>query len=177
MEYKVEFSKILGLAGQIGSGKTSLAVELSKQLGWKNVSFGSFVRSEAGRLGIPTTRGALQQLGENLNAELGSDEFVRQVLYSESRHSNIVIDGIRHVEIWQAIQVLAQKSFLVYLDIPVEVRIARLRQRDNLDIDSIKLAMLHPMEKNLHLLRKFSNLVLHDVSIESMAAQVMVLIQ
>ncbi|MGI0015006.1 MAG: ATP-binding protein, partial [Nitrososphaera sp.] len=139
MEHKTGFSKVVGIAGQIGSGKTSLAMELSKRLNWKLISFGSFVRSEANRRGIKIDRVALQQLGEDLIAELGPDEFVRQVLYSDTIHSNIVIDGIRHVEIWQAIRSITQKSILVYLDIPEEVRIARLQQRDNLDIASIKL--------------------------------------
>jgi len=172
LEHKTGFSNIVGIAGQIGSGKTSLAMELSKRLNWKLISFGSFVRSEANRRGIKIDRVALQQLGEDLITELGPDEFVRQVLYSDKIHSNMVIDGIRHVEIWHAIQVIAQKSILVYLDVQEEIRIARLRQRDNLGIDSIKLAMLHPMEQNIHLLRKFSDLVLLDDSIEAMIAQV-----
>jgi len=177
MEHKTGFSKIIGIAGQIGSGKTSLARELCSRLNWKLISFGSFVRSEAKRRGIRIDRVALQQLGEDLIAELGPDEFVRQVLFSDKINSNMVIDGIRHVEIWQAIQVIAPKSILVFLDVPEETRIARLRQRDNLGIDSIKLAMLHPMEQNIHLLRQFSDLVLLDGSTEAMTAQVVTLIR
>jgi len=160
----------------IWNHSTSLAMELSKRLNWKPISFGSFVRSEANRRGINIDRVALQQLGEDLIAELGPDKFVRQVLYSDKINSNMVIDGIRHVEIWQALQSIAPRGILVYLDIPEEVRIARLQQRDNLDAESIKLAMLHPMEKNINLLRELSNLVLGDGSIELMVAQVMVLI-
>ena len=176
MEHKTGFSKIIGIAGQIGSGKTSLAMELCSRLNWQIISFGSFVRSEANRRGIRIDRVALQQLGEDLIADLGPDEFVRQVLFSDKINSNMVMDGIRHVEIWQTLRSIAQQSILVYLDIPEEVRIARLRQRDNLDIDSIKLAMLHPMEHNIHLLRQYSNLVLFDASIESMVAQVFALL-
>lgn len=176
MEHKTDFSKVVGIAGQIGSGKTSLAMELSKHLNWKLISFGSFVRSEANRRGMNLDRLALQQLGEGLIAELGPDEFVRQVLYSNKIYSNMVIDGIRHGEIWQAIQSIAPRGILVYLDIPEEVRMARLQQRDNLDAESIKLAMLHPMEKNIYLLRQFSDHVLLDDSIEAMVAQVMALV-
>jgi cytidylate kinase len=177
IEHKTAFFNILGIAGQIGSGKSSLARELCKRLNGKLISFGSFVRSEANRRGIRIDRAALQRLGEDLIAELGPDEFVRQVLYSDSITSSIVIDGIRHVEIWQAIRSIAPGSILVYLDVPDEIRIARLQQRDNLDIDSIKLAMLHPMEKNIPLLRQYSNLVLFDDSIESMVAHVIALVR
>ena len=156
----------------MGSGKTSLARELCGRLNWNLISFGSFVRSEAQRRGIRIDRVALQQLGEDLIAELGPDDFVRQVLYSDNINSNIVIDGIRHVKIWQTIQVLAQRSLLVYLNVPEEIRIARLQQRDNLGIDSVKWAMLHPMERNIPLLRQFSNLVLIDDSTEAMVAQI-----
>lgn len=176
MEHKTGFSKIIGIAGQIGSGKTSLAKELCSRLNWKPISFGSFVRSEANRRGIRIDRVALQQLGEDLIAKLGPDEFVRQVLYSDAINPNIIIDGIRHIEVWQAIRSITHKCILVYLDIPEKVRIARLQQRDNLGIDSIKLAMLHPMEQNIHLLRQYSNLVLFDASIESMVAQVFALL-
>jgi len=175
MKDKTNFSNIVGIAGQIGSGKTSLAKELCKRLNWQLISFGSFVRSEANRRGLKIERAALQQLGENLISEFGPAEFVRQVLCSNKPFSNIVIDGIRHVEIWQAIQSVAQKGILVYLDVPEEVRIARLHERDDSDIDSIKLAMLHPMGKNIYLLRQYSNLVLFDETIESMVAQVMAL--
>ncbi len=177
MADKIAFSNIVGIAGQIGSGKTSLAMELCKRLNWKTISFGSYIRSEANRRGIKLDRVALQQLGEDLIAELGPGEFVRHVLYSDKIYPNIVLDGIRHVEIWQAIRAITQKSILVYLDVSEEVRIARLQQRDNLDIDSIKLAMFHPMEKNIPFLRRFADLVLLDGSIESMAAQVVVSIR
>jgi dephospho-CoA kinase len=71
--------RIVGVAGAIGSGKSELSRALT-QIGGVRLSFGDFIRDEARRHELDPTRENLQQLGEQLIAELGAEEFVRRLL-------------------------------------------------------------------------------------------------
>lgn len=170
MKYKQLFSNIIGIAGQTGSGKTTLASDLCINLNGVLVSFGSFVKAEAKRRGMTGSYTVLQQLGEDLIKELGTEEFVYQVLNSVSPGNSpfLIIDGIRHVEILKVIKPLSIKFFFIYLEIEEITRIKRLQQRDNLDFDSIQKAVHHPMEKNIPYLREYADIVLYESSIQAM---------
>jgi adenylate kinase family enzyme len=163
--------RIIGIAGQIGSGKTSLALELCKRLNAQKVSFGDFVRSEALRRNTIPTRLALQELGETLIAELGPYGFVQRVLNSTDIRPIMILDGIRHIEIWQAIRSFAPRSILIYLDIEEATRLDRLKGRDNLNDGSIKRAMFHTMEENIPRLKSLADIVLIESPLEEMASQ------
>lgn len=165
--------RIIGIAGQIGSGKTSLAQELGKRLNAQKVSFGEFVRSEATRRNIRPERPALQELGEKLISELGADSFVRQVLDTVDVHPIMVLDGVRHVEIWKAICFIAPESILIYLDIPETTRISRLKNRDNLDDESLGKAMSHPMEVNIPLLKNLASVICQENPLDDMVSKIL----
>jgi cytidylate kinase len=165
--------RVIGIAGQIGSGKTSLARELCKRLNAQKVSFGEFVCSEAIRRNIRPDRPALQELGEKLISELGAHNFVRQVLDTVDVHSIMVLDGVRHIEIWQAICSIAPESILIYLDVPETTRINRLKNRDNLDDDTLGKAMSHPMEVNIPLLKNLASIVFYESPLDDMLSEVL----
>ncbi len=176
MKRATTYFRIISVAGQIGSGKTSLANELCKILNAKMVSFGDYVRSEATGRNMPLDRTSLQHLGGSLISELGYLEFVKRVLSMVEPHPFMIVDGIRHTEVWRALHSLFPKSLLVYLDITETIRLERLRDRDNLDIDSIRAAMDHPMEKNIPLLRDLADIVLQLSSISEMTAKIVKLV-
>jgi cytidylate kinase len=169
------FTTIIALSGQTGSGKTSLAKELVQRLDANFASFGSFVRREAIHRGIQLDRLSLQNLGQALIREFGSDKFVKAVLTQGQGNSSTltILDGVRSVEIWHSVQKLASRSILVYLDIEEGKCIERLIRRDKLDLTLIRLAMSHPMEMNVSELLTYADLVLHTGSIEAMLLDVM----
>lgn len=163
--------RIIGIAGQIGSGKTSLALELCERLNAQKVSFGDFIRSEALRRNIIPTRPALQELGETLIAELGPCNFVQRVLNSTDIRPIMILDGVRHIEIWQAIRSFAPRSILIYLDVAEVTRFERLKGRDNLDDGSIEVAMRHPMEERISQLKSLADIVLLESPLEEMVSE------
>lgn len=167
------FFKIIGVAGQMGSGKTVIASEICKLYDASKVSFGDFVRAEAVRRNIALDRSSLQLLGETLIKELGYAKFVESVLTFTDITPTMVLDGVRHVEIWKTVLSFSSQSILIYLDIPVITRLNRLKARDNLDDDLIKVAMRHPMEINIPLLLPLANIVLQEKSLENMIFDVM----
>src|SRR5436189_5554707 len=71
-------TRIIGLSGQSGTGKSHLASELVHALEAEVVSFGSYVRAEALRRGKGIDRATLQELGQVLIDGYGCDTFVQQ---------------------------------------------------------------------------------------------------
>lgn len=70
---------VVGFAGKMGSGKTTISSLTAQTLGWARVGFGDYVRSVARQRGLDASRGTLQALGESLLAD-GSEGFCRDVL-------------------------------------------------------------------------------------------------
>lgn len=167
------FFKIIGVAGQMGSGKTVIASEICKLYDASKVSFGDFVRAEAIRRNITPERSSLQLLGETLIKEFGYANFVEIVLTFTKISPIMVLDGVRHVEIWKTILSFSSQSILVYLDIPLSTRLNRIKARDNLDDNLIRVAMSHPMEINIPLLLPLADIVLQEKPLENMISDVM----
>lgn len=165
---------IVALSGQTGSGKTSLAKELARKLQADFVSFGAFVRAEAILRGIETDKLTLQNLGQALINELGTDEFIyRVLLYGQANNDGVtVLDGVRSIEIWTAIQRLTLHTFLIYIDVDENKRISRIKSRDKLTASSIQLAMNHPMEIGISTLRRYADLVLEEEPINIMVSKI-----
>lgn len=131
----------IGVAGRIGSGKTTLAGELASQLACPQASFGEFVRSVAQTRGLDSTdRTLLQDLGNELIAQ-GWAPFVEAVLrHAEYSSGLVVIDGIRHRTAIETLRSLLEPTPLVVVavDISDEQRRNRLRERglESYDVNS-----------------------------------------
>jgi len=115
---------VLALAGRTTAGKTTIATELSKQLGWPRAAFGDFVRNEAVAAGLDVEREMLQALGAELIEQLGWTEFCLRVL----RHAGLsassvpcIVEGIRHTE---------ALSTLVAIFAPTPVRLVYITLTD-----------------------------------------------
>jgi cytidylate kinase len=100
---------IVCFSGRIGSGKTTVSIEVAKRLGLPRASFGDYVRSAATSKGLDSTaREILAPLGEQIIEELGWDEFCRRVLQASGwdGSSGLIVDGIRHLQALQQIQAI-----------------------------------------------------------------------
>jgi len=122
---------ILGFAGKISSGKSTITSRLAETLRWKRASCGDHVRKVAAARGIPDTRHNLQELGQNL---MSSDVmlFCNSVLKEANwnQGDSIIIDGIRHKEAVETFRSLGSPSRfgLVFLDLnnsELEIRRAK----------------------------------------------------
>jgi dephospho-CoA kinase len=124
---------VLAFSGRIASGKTTVSLEISRQLGWKRASFGDFVRKEAYRRGFDnTSRKTLQEIGNEL-IERGWTAFCLSVLGEAQWEAGegLVIDGIRHLEGLEAIREIVSplKLFLLFISVNSEIREHRLSKK------------------------------------------------
>lgn len=143
----------VGFAGPIGSGKTTIAVQVHQILGGVYVSFGDYVRSEAARRQLGGEREVLQDLGEQLIAEKGWTEFCRSTLASCAWQPGVtaVIDGIRHVEVVRELRQLVwpQPLTLVFVDLNLEDRMNRIARTKLPDISTLERLEEHSTERQV----------------------------
>lgn len=123
---------ILGFAGRMASGKTTISQHVAQVLGWRWAGFGAYVRAEARRRGWAETREVLQHISDELLAD-GLTPFCRAVLADAgwSPGQGLILDGFRHVDAVQAIRdtIAPQQLILVFVATPEQVRLERLTAR------------------------------------------------
>jgi len=171
---------VLVIAGQSGSGKSSLAREVCRQLNCSLASFGSFVRFEAKQRGIEPKIASLQSLGQDMITEFGPVIFTHKVLLSTDREQSgnnlVTLEGVRNGEIYSAVMTMSRRSLLVYLDVGRETRMARLRERESIDLHALLASMNHPLETGVPNLKALADLVLYDQAVDVLTARVIELL-
>ena len=126
---------VFGIAGQIGSGKSTFARSLAEALRCEMASFGSYVRSEANRRDYSDDRETLQDLGQDLLELAGAEDFCMAMLDNQTNTfapgGSLVIDGVRHLKVADALEELVRPSLfvLVFMKVDDKVRAHRLASR------------------------------------------------
>lgn len=163
---------IIGFAGRIGTGKSTISRAIAERLEVPRVSFGDVVRSEASKRNLPEAREALQNLGDALIAE-GWDSFcARVVATAKPRASDtLVVDGIRHIGAIDGLTKLATRSFiLVFVEAPWESRISWR----GIAVDELRRADAHPNEAEVDDVRLAADVVVvNDGPIEQVVAKLL----
>jgi len=152
---------VICLSSRMGAGKSTLANSLAGALGWAHTSFGDYVREIARQRGSDQSREALQQIGEEL-ISTNVQSFSQAVISQLDWRNGCVIDGIRHRQVFQAIENIVNPlpTFLVFVDIDESVRRKRLHERGMTD-DQIDAADRHSTEAQVRgTLKQHADIVL-----------------
>jgi adenylate kinase family enzyme len=147
---------IFCFSGRINSGKTTLSKLIAENNSFAYTSFGDCVRSEATKKGIEHSRFNLQELGSEL-VKSNLHDFCKKTIYLNGwdKKRPVIIDGIRHKRVYEAI-VEINHSVPVYL-----IHITRENRSSTEEVDS------HETEKDAtYYLDNIADLVvLNDSSI------------
>lgn len=123
---------VIGISGKRGSGKTTFADDLANKLGWKVTHFGRLVRAKANTAGLGDSIEELQALGESLVKE--PHNFCADLLKfcDWQIGENLIVDGIRHLEVADVLAELVHPSklFLIAISVNEQGRLSRLKERD-----------------------------------------------
>ena len=163
---------VVGLAGPIGSGKTTIGARLADSLGVPFGSFGRIIRTIARNKGIPESRENLQRLGQQL-VENDPERLCRDVLKDMGWQPgmSVVIEGIRHLTIVDALRQLTRPVpfRLVYIDIDLRTELART----SLSSNAMQQYQLDATEIQLPNLRDISDIRVSGTSpIDETVAQI-----
>jgi cytidylate kinase len=125
---------VLAFSGAIGSGKSTVSKAVASKLEWNHISFGDYIRAEAGRRGLPQERVILQDLGAELIAG-GWESFCGDVLTYGSWEVGhpLILDGIRHAELIPILEsyIHPLKLYLIYIEADDHTRFDRVSLRDS----------------------------------------------
>lgn len=142
---------LLCFSGQIGSGKSSVSTAVADALGWRRTGFGDYLRGEiALRGGDPDDRKALQELGQ-ARVDADAAAFCRDVLTAGGFEpgDDCVIDGIRHVNIFEILQKVGSPSESKLLFLGAGETTRNLRVQTRLDAADFARASTHRVEAEL----------------------------
>lgn len=155
---------IVGLAGPIGSGKTSLAEFLRDKHGFAYVRYSQVLEDILRAMRKPISRETLQEFGEEVFRTIGGKGLTELVIQRISPGRPTVVDGIRHLQDCDTLKrAFGERFFLVYLNSSAEDRFRRLQARtleSSLDRDEFNRISQHPVEGEVELLKNRADMVI-----------------
>src|SRR4051812_46776907 len=109
-------AQVVAFSGGIKGGKSSVSREVAARLEWPRVGFGDEVRSVVRSRSLdPCDRDTLQAVGQEL-VDTNARGFCQHVLSQAGSRwipgGDLIIDGLRHVEVATALRELVKPSLL-----------------------------------------------------------------
>jgi hypothetical protein len=136
--------KVIAVAGKTGAKTSTIVRWMQFYPGVSSVSFGDYLRKEN------TKEIDLQDFGESFLRTRGPKELLRGVLSMrpEPQGYSLIIDGLRHPEVWQALVDDFPDSTLVCVAPPKDVLIKSLRSSGITKAEA-ENRINHPVERGL----------------------------
>jgi dephospho-CoA kinase len=161
--------KIIGLSGEIASGKGTVADYIKKSYNGKVYRFSGMLRDLAGRLYLEENRENLQKMSTAVREYFGQDILCKTIYEDVKRDDNqyIVIDGVRRFQDVQELSHLKEFS-LVYIKTDMRNRYERLIKRgENTDdknktFEEFKKDNQREAEKQIKALEKKADFVINN---------------
>lgn len=171
---------ILGLAGEIASGKGAVAKYLAEKYGSNFYRFSGILRDVAKRAHLEENRGNLQKISTMFREYFGSDILAKTIYLDVENddHEMITIDGVRRFEDVEFLKKLPGFK-LVYIEAGLKKRYERLIQRrENADdatktFPEFKRDLEREAESQIKALKEKADVVIeNDGTREELYAQV-----
>ena len=164
---------VFAVAGQIGSGKTSVARILKDFTLGSMVSFSRVISDLASAQGMTPSRDILQTIGANIVKE-SPEQFCKAVLH-QARWSggDLVIDGLRHPSIASTLRSLVSPVglWIIYVEASVGVRQRRIIAE--VGVDALQQWDARASERFVTELRVEADMIVtNEGSIEDLRVQV-----
>jgi dephospho-CoA kinase len=139
---------IIGLSGSFASGKDALALFLQDEYGYLHVNTSDIVRGVAMKKVGNIERPSLVIVANQLRSERGAGVLVQMGLErfaAQAESGSLVISGIRSIGEVEAI--VEAGGVMVFVDAPIEVRYARIKNRARSNEQHLTLAEFAESEK------------------------------
>lgn len=166
------------LVGPRACGKSTLGRRLASLCSWPYVSFGGYVRRVAFSRGESASR--LEEIGNELIETRGYEGFLSDVLTSSGeKTSNVILDGVRHLDMLQAVRAIYRHGVSYYLELSEFARYKRWLAREGIADTPEHLRRFYcyanaPVERCVFSLRDHVDYVLDaDTSLDLLVDEVM----
>lgn len=130
---------ILGIAGEMGSGKGVIAKYVTEKYSAGSYKFSQILRDVLDRIYIDQTRENISTLSLILRKNFGEDMLAKSIYYDvqNDNHEIIILDGVRRIEDIVYLKKLPEFK-LVYVEADLNTRYERLIKRGENEGDSEK---------------------------------------
>lgn len=154
----------MAISGNIGSGKSYIASELSDRMNIPRTSFSDSLKTYAKNNKMLTNRESLQELGSKLINGLSSEEFLELMKNNSSYNwdDDIIIDGFRHPSIFLKFKNMYPDTILIYCECKdTNKRVNRISKRDDIkDRKIIYKIINHATEQEVDKLKNYSDIII-----------------
>ncbi|NWF95297.1 MAG: AAA family ATPase [Candidatus Thorarchaeota archaeon] len=120
--------RVITIGGLHGTGKSSVADRIAKEFGLRRISAGEIFRTLAAERGM-----TLEEFSRVAEGDAAIDRLLDDTLVAEAAKGNAVIDG--QLAAWMARE---NADLNILLTAPLDVRVARIAQRDGRDFEDAK---------------------------------------
>ncbi len=165
----MKIQSIISISGRISSGKSFAANLIKNEFHLPIASFGDYLKYYCEQNNLPTDRNTLQYIGESFVKD-NPEKFLRDVIsHFIGSADKIILDGVRHIAIIEAVNHLTDNCLLVFVEADLETRYKKYFER-NKDSDSVKtieqfrIADSHPVEMEIESLKQFCNISVDSTS-------------
>lgn len=140
---------IIGLVGQISSGKGTVAKYIEEKYGAKTYRFSTMLRDVLNRLYLDINRANMQDISTLLRQKFGEDLMAKVITEDVKKESNnlIIVDGVRRLADIKYLQNL-EGFYLTKIVASQENRYKRLTQRQENSDDNKKTYEQFLVEQN-----------------------------
>lgn len=157
--------KIVCIVGKICSGKSYLAKEIQEKFETPIVSFGKYLVDYSKQHKLPTDRSSLQDLGNRFIIEDVRLFVHNTIAHADLTVNQIIIEGIRHIKVKEAIKERDGMCYFIYCDTSDEIRYQRFLDRTkeedtNKSQESFFLVNNHVVENEIPLLKSECDFIL-----------------
>ncbi len=130
---------IIGLAGDIASGKDTVWQYLAERYGAAHFECSDVLKDTLNRLHLPIVRENLANLGEGFRATFGEDILVRTLVHDVEQCDTglIVVSGIRKLGELELLRELSGFR-LMFIDVSLRIRYERIVRRGQKADDRMK---------------------------------------
>jgi len=169
------------IAGKIACGKSTVSEVIMRHFGFPKVSFGDILRKYSLIQNLPQTREVLQNLGQKILDQCGYDGFLKWVMDNSPNidwNGPLIIDGLRHIPVYEHIVELFPETILVYCKCDVRTQINRIVSRDKITKEETIKIVSHSTEKYIQELEPYAHIVYQsDSNMQDIIRQIDKLIQ
>ena len=137
--------KVIAVAGRTGARTSDIVKLLRLYPGVRVASFGDFLRKQN------RDHADLQEFGQAFLSERGAAAMVEGTLEGKrpSRGQALIVDGLRHDEVWSALKGEFPQSKLFCVDPPAEVLVASLIKDKDMNVLEARKRVEHPVEQGV----------------------------
>ena len=154
--------KVIGLSGEIASGKTTVANYL-KSKGYRDTRYSKVLEGILISEGIEVNRKSLQEIGKRVHDDFGQRWLGLQVAETIKGTKYSVVDGIRFLEDYSLIRELFGPGYVhIHIKTENDIQADRVSKREKDNI-SLMLAKTSKTESEIALLENHADLVIMNL--------------